>query len=185
MKVLFIIGIAVLFSCNALAQNDDLMNLFEDKPTSKYITSTFKSSNVVLGQSIESPGKGVLLLNIQHHFGEISSGFYNFFGFDNASTRIGIKYGICSRATVGIGRSTMKKTWDGNLKIKILRQTDKSSVMSVSVSYYGLLGIVSLKNPDDNRYEYFSSRMSFVNQLIISRKFNAKFSIQLIPSIIH
>jgi len=185
MKKYFIVGIVVFLCYNSFAQDDDLMNLLDNEPAAEYISATFKSSNVVLGQSIECQGKGVLLLNIQHHFGEISSGFYDFFGFDNASTRIGVKYGICNRITVGMGRSTMKKTWDGNLKFKIFRQTKKSSIMPVSVSYYGLLGIISLKNPDDNRYEYFSSRMSFVNQLIIAKKFNSKFSVQLIPSLIH
>jgi hypothetical protein len=185
MKKYIIIGITVFFSYNTFAQEDDLMNLFDDEPAVEYVQATFKSSNVILGQSVEAPEKGVLLLNIQHHFGEISSGFYDFFGFDNASTRIGIKYGICNRIAIGLGRSTMKKTWDGNAKVKILRQTKNSSIMPISVSYYGLMGIISLENPDDNRYEYFSSRMSFVNQLIITRKFNSKFSVQLVPSIIH
>ncbi len=179
----FLFGILLI--TNLFAQEDDLMGLLDGEPATEYAFATFKSTHVVIGQSIENPAKGTMLMNIQHHFGPVNSGFYNFFGFDQATTRLGFSYGITDWLAVGIGRTTQNKTWDGSMKIKLLRQSSGARTMPVSVSYYGLVGIISLKNPDDNRYSYFTSRMSFVNQLIIARKFSSAFSLQLIPSMVH
>ena len=184
-KAIFLLACTVLLFSTAKAQEDDLMNLFDEEPVTEYAWATFKSSNVVIGQSIENPAKGTMLMNIQHHFGAVNTGFYDFFGFDQAVTRLEFRYGITDWLAVGIGRTTQNKTWDGTLKVKLLRQSSGARTMPVSVSYYGLMGIISLKNPDDNRYEFFSNRLSYVNQLIIARKFNRSFSLQLIPSYVH
>jgi hypothetical protein len=161
------------------------MDLFDEEPQTEYAWATFKSTHVVIGQSIENPAKGTMLMNIQHHFGPVNSGFYDFFGFDQATTRIGFSYGLTDWLAIGIGRTTQNKTWDGNLKVKLLRQSTGVRNMPVSVSYYGFMGIISLKNPVDNRYSYFSSRLSYVNQLLIARKFSSSFSLQLIPGYVH
>ncbi len=184
-KIFTTLIFVILFITNLSAQEDDLMNLLNTKPETEYAYATFKSTHVVIGQSIKNAAKGTMLMNIQHHFGPVNSGFYDFFGFDRATTRLGFTYGLTDRLAIGIGRTTQNKTWDGNLKIKILRQSSGARFMPVSVSYYGLVGIISLKNPDDNRYSYFSNRLSFVNQLIIARKFSSAFSLQLVPSLVH
>lgn len=184
-KIITTVLFGMLLITNLFAQEDDLMGLLDGEPATEYAYATFKSTHVVIGQSIENPAKGTMLMNIQHHFGPVNSGFYNFFGFDQATTRLGFSYGITNWLAVGIGRTTQNKTWDGSMKIKLLRQSSGARTMPVSVSYYGLVGIISLKNTDDNRYSYFTSRMSFVNQLIIARKFSSAFSLQLIPSMVH
>jgi len=184
-KSILIILFELLFSSLLLAQNDNLMDLFDEEPPTEYAWATFKSTHVVIGQSIENPAKGTMLMNIQHHFGPVNSGFYDFFGFDQATTRIGYSYGITDWLAIGIGRATQNKTWDGNLKVKLLRQSTGARSIPFSVSYYGLMGIISLENPVNNRYSYFSNRMSFVNQLLIARKFSSSFSLQLIPSYVH
>jgi len=184
-KTILIILFGLLFSSLLVAQNDNLMDLFDEEPQTEYAWATFKSTHVVIGQSIENPAKGTMLMNIQHHFGPVNSGFYDFFGFDQATTRIGFSYGLTDWLAIGIGRTTQNKTWDGNLKVKLLRQSTGVRNMPVSVSYYGFMGIISLKNPVDNRYNYFSSRLSYVNQLLIARKFSSSFSLQLIPGYVH
>ncbi len=182
-----LITIAALFmlSLQATMAQDDMMNLFDSQPVTEYTSATFKSTNVVIGQSVKVPAKGTMLLNIQHHFGPVNSGFYNFFGFDQAVTRLGLRYGVTDWLAIGIGRTTQNKTWDGSLKVKLLRQSSGARVMPVTVTYFGLMGVISLKNPENNRYAYFANRLSYVNQLIIARKFSSALSLQLIPSYVH
>ncbi len=182
LTLLIVIFLSVL---QVTVAQDDLMNLFDNQPSTEYTTATFKSTNVVIGQSVKVPAKGTMLLNIQHHFGPLNSGFYNFYGFDQAVTRLGLRYGITNRLSIGIGRTTQNKTWDASLKVKLLRQSSGAKVMPVSITYYGLMGIISLKNPDNNKYVYFSNRLAYVNQLIIARKFSPSLSLQLIPSLVH
>ena len=184
-RIILLIIAVVFFSFQSIAQEDDLMNLLDDTPATVYATATFKSTHVILGQSIKSPAKGTMLLNIQHHFGPVNSGFYNFFGFDQAVTRLGVSYGITDWLSVGLGRTTENKTWDGSLKIKLLRQSSGARNMPFSVSYYGNMGINTLERTDFTRPDYFSNRLSFVNQIIIARKFSSRLSLQFIPSLIH
>jgi len=184
-RIVLLIIAVFFFSFQSIAQDDDMMNLLDDTPATEFASATFKSTHVILGQSIESPAKGTMLLNIQHHFGPVNSGFYNFFGFDQAVTRLGFSYGITDWLSIGLGRTTQNKTWDGSLKIKLLRQSSGVRNMPFSISYYGNTGINTLERTDFTRPDYFSSRLSFVNQLIIARKFSTRLSLQLIPSLIH
>ena len=184
-QLIFIVAVVIFGLQSIFAQEDDMMGLFDDTPATEYAYAAFKSTNAVLGQSIKSQAKGTMLMNIQHHFGPVNSGFYNFFGFDQAVTRLNFSYGITDRISIGIGRTTQNKTWDGSLKIKLFRQSKGSVNMPVSVSYYGDIGIISLKRTDYTHPVYFSSRMSFVNQIIIARKFSRAISLQLVPSMIH
>jgi len=109
-QLIFIVAVIIFGLQSIFAQEDDMMGLFDDTPTTEYAYATFKSTNVVIGQSIENPAKGTMLMNIQHHFGPVNSGFYNFFGFDQAVTRLGFSYGITDRISIGIGRTTQNKT---------------------------------------------------------------------------
>ncbi len=177
--------IALAFLTFQSAAQDDMMDLLDDAPTTEFASATFKSTHVIVGQSIESPAKGTMLLNIQHHFGPVNSGFYNFFGFDQAVTRLRLSYGITDWLSIGLGRTTQNKTWDGSLKIKLLRQSSGARNMPFTISYYGNIGINTLERTDFSRPDYFSSRLSYVNQLLIARKFSSKLSLQLIPSLIH
>jgi len=164
---------------------DDLMDLLNDEPATTYTYSTFKTTRISLGQSVENPANGNLVFDIQHHFGRINEGAYEFFGLDQATLRLGLQYGITDWLSVGIGRSSFEKTYDGSVKAKILRQRKGEINMPVSISYFGNIGINTLKFDDTLRTNYFSSRLSFTNQLLIARKFSNAVSLQLTPTFIH
>lgn len=185
--IFFTIGFMVIFS-NSKAQ-DDLMDLLGNEPkTIDYTYATFKTTRIINAQSVENPAEGVLMFMIQHRFGRINSGAYEFFGLDQATIRLGLEYGITKRLAVGIGRSSYEKTYDGFLKYKILRQSTGLRKMPLSLSYYVSTAITSLKWEDmgvEGRTNYFSSRVSYTHQLLIARKFSNSFSAQLIPSFIH
>ncbi|GMT46386.1 MAG: hypothetical protein IEMM0006_2218 [bacterium] len=176
--------LTILFTAQLFAQ-DSLMNLFDESPQTVYTEATFKTTRIVLGQSVENPGKGDLIFVIQHHFGYVNQGAYEFFGLDQATIRLGFEYGVTNWLMVGVGRSAYGKTYDGNLKIKILRQSTGKRVMPVSVSYFGSVGINSLRQPDKTINYYFTNRLTYLNQLLIARKFSRRISLQLTPSLVH
>ncbi len=179
------LAIFTMSSAQVFSQ-DDLMDMFgEEEPTIDYAFATFKTTRIAVGQSIENPPNGNLVFVVSHHFGAINQGFYEFFGLDQATTRIGFEYGINDWVAVGIGRSTMNKTFDGFVKVKILRQSTGARRMPISVSYFGSTAINSLKWQDPDRTNYFSSRMSYAHQILIARKFSSSLSFQLMPSLIH
>lgn len=177
-----------LYAQHTDTSSNDLVNMLEEEdssPKKEYTTATFKSTRLINGHSIENVGKGVLDFRISHRFGQLKDAD-NFFGLDNANTRIGFDYGITDWLMIGIGRSTYQKEYDGMAKVKLLRQTEKKG-MPVSVSYMGEISVQSLKAPvlPAGQEYYFSNRMFYVNQLLIARKFNRLLSLQLMPTHIH
>src|SRR5450432_4258616 len=109
----------ILFAIPQLvsAQDNDLLNKLNDSMSvngqKSYTTGTFKATHIVNMQTVEGPAKGAMIFLIQHRFGALNSGSYNFFGLDNAVLRLGLDYGLCDRLTIGIGRSSYLKTFDG------------------------------------------------------------------------
>ena len=88
-------------------------------------------------------------------------------------------------ASDGIGRSTLGKAVDGNIKVKLLRQSEGLKKMPVSLSYFGSIAVSTLKWQYTDRENYFSSRISYANQLLIARKFSPGISLQLMPTLVH
>jgi hypothetical protein len=152
--------------------------------TSSYVTGTFKATHVINMQTIEAPAAGALNVMIQHRFGQLNSGSYNFFGLDNASLRLGLDYGISNRLAIGIGRSSNQKTFDGYLKYKLLRQTEGAHIIPVSIS---LLGTISnyTQHYTDKPFLNAGYRTSYSTQLLIARKLSSHLSVQLTPTYLH
>lgn len=193
----YILGIITFFTCISfpvIAQTDtsgnDLEKMLDQDSIQKsgYVSATFKGTRIVNGHSIENVGKGVLNFLIEHRFGPVNSGAQNFFGLDNATTKLALDYGITNWFMVGIGRSTLEKEFDGFAKIKLFRQKEHKN-LSFTVSYVGALYIQSLPlsmiTIDTGRTYYFSNRMCYMNQLLIAHKFSNLFSLQIMPTHIH
>ena len=168
------------------AQNLDSI-LAELSPANEpaYTLSTFKSTRVVLGQSVELPPKEDLTFIISHRFGNIQGGFYDFFGLDQAYNRLGLEYGIGEVAGFSVGRNSYEKTYDGALKIKLLRQQKGVKDIPVTVTWYSGMFVNTLTWSEPDRENLFTSRLAFVNQVMVSRKFSKKLSLQVTPSHIH
>jgi hypothetical protein len=186
MNRILILLFSFFFFLFSFLQGQDLMDLLEDEePITEYTYATFKTTRIVNSQSIENPLNGSLIFIISHHFGRLNSGAYEFFGLDQANIRFGFEYGINDWLAVGIGRSSVRKTYDGFVKAKILRQSKGARNMPISLSYWGNVAITSLKWQDPERKNYFTSRMEYAHQLLIARKFGNRVSLQLIPTFIH
>jgi len=189
MKFKFLPGILIvaLSLCLPLfSSGQDLMDVFgKEEPTTDYAYATFKTTRIVTGHSVENPANGVLLFLVSHHFGTINSGAYNFFGLDQSTIRLGFEYGVTNFLSVGIGRSSYQKTVDGFLKAKVLRQSTGAREMPITLTLFSSMDMYTLKWPNPDRKNYLTSRMAFVSQVLIARKFNESFSMQITPTYIH
>jgi hypothetical protein len=156
------------------------------KKTSGFYTSaTFQSTRIINGQSIENTGKGVLEFRIAHRFGQLNEGVKNLYGLDNATTKFSFDYGLTDWLCAGIGRSSFEKEYDGFIKVKLIRQRIDGH-NPVSVSYAGTMSVRTLDVVNIPGYTYyFSNRLYFANQILVARKFNKVFSLQLTPTYLH
>lgn len=184
-KLLTILFLLLSLSSTKSFGQDLMDELGGDKPTTDYAYATFKTSRVILNHSIQNIAPNEMLLIISHHFGALNSGAYNMFGLDQATIRIGLEYGVNRWLTVGAGRSSYKKMVDGFAKIQLLRQSSGKINMPISLTYFTSMGINTLKWENPDRKNYFSSRLSYVHQLLIARKFSSAFSLQLMPTVVH
>ncbi len=182
------VALVVVFSLRFVSgYPQDLMDLFKEdqKPATEFVYATFKTTRVVNAHSVENPAPGVMLFIISHHFGKINDGFYNLFGLDQATMRIGFEYSLNNWLCLGVGRSTFEKTYDGFLKAKLLRQSTGHRNMPVSVTLFSSTTLNSLKWSEPERENFFTSRLAYTYQLLIARKFSNAFSMQLMPALVH
>src|SRR5688572_14190606 len=126
MRILVILFSIVVSSANTFSQDTTLSNskdtsllkMLDDSlaepPDLSYVKGTFNGTLLLNMQSVEQPAKNVLEFLIMHRFGRLNDGAYNLFGLDNATIRLGLNYGITSRLTVGVARSSLDKTFDGS-----------------------------------------------------------------------
>ena len=166
-------------------QEQDLLSLLGREETTEYAAASFKTNRVINLHSLENTAPGVLDAKISHRFGFLNGGFYELFGLDQATIRIGLDYGITDRLAIGVGRSSFEKTYDGFAKFKILRQRSGSKNVPVTVALLGSAAIQTTRWADPDRDNLFSSRLYYTGQLIIGRKFSNAFSLQLSPTIVH
>ena len=186
-------GVLFFTSSIAMAQDTDPMQLLmEMNPVEKKepVTATFKGTRLINQHTIEVGGKRTLDFRIAHRFGPFNTGAYDFWGLDGgASIRLSLEYSYDGRLQVGLGRTSIEKTYDGFLKYRLLRQTNTNS-MPISVTlfsgayYTNLQGSATLISGID-KYKNSSARFSFAHQLMIARKFSENLSIQITPSMVH
>lgn len=147
----------------------------------EYVQGLFRGTHIIGGQSAESQGAGELDFYIAHRFGTFNSGFYEWFGLDQASMRTELAYGITDWLSVGVGRTTSTKEYDSFLKARVLRQ---SNMMPISLTIQGGL-YVDGKAPDANIPLLFRHRLSYSTQIMVARKFSDRFSLQVMPTFVH
>jgi hypothetical protein len=186
MRRIYLVFFISVISQGVYAQ-EDLMNLLNESTPREinFATATFKSTRILNGHSIERMPAGQLDVRISHRFGLINSGAYEFFGLDQANMHFSLEYGLFNWLMLGIGRGSYEKTFDGFAKFTLLRQSSGAKIMPVSVSLFSSVAVKSLKWSDPARTNYFSSRLSYVAQVLVARKISQGFSIQLTPSYVH
>ncbi len=182
----WILLLALFAGTKAQAQDDleAMLNALEE-PEINYAKYAFKSTRIINGHSIENVSAGVLDFRILHRFGAVNGGLYELFGLDQANMRMSFDYGITDRLQIGVGRSNIGKEYDGLVKYKILRQSSGAVNMPISLSWVSGAMVNTLTWADPTRENLFSSRLSYYHQILIARKFNETFSLQLSPTVVH
>ena len=177
--------IILILTGSASYSQDSLLALLQDSSSkSMPVKATFKAIHIVNTQTIESPAKHDLNFIIMHRFGKLNDGAYNFFGLDNASIRLGLDYGLTDKLAVGIGRSSVEKTFDGYLKYKLLSQTSGTRSFPVSISLLGTISNYTLKFTD-KPYLNARYRTAYTLQALVAKKISSAVSFQLTPTWLH
>jgi hypothetical protein len=196
MKKLFVVTAMLLSGWMAASAQesllDDLDMLAEAElgpvdtidPSKQRVLGVFFGNRVINGQSTETLPKNTMEFVIAHRFGRLNGGFFEFWGLDAASIRIGFEYSVYDWLAVSIGRSSYLKTWDGYVKARFLSQ--KESGMPISATIFVGSALDGRRNlyPDD-RPTFFSQRMSYTTQLLVSSKVTKWLSLQLMPTVVH
>lgn len=144
---------------------------------STIIRNAFRGTRFINSQSANLAGNGDLLLVIQHRFGDISEGFYELFGLDQATMRIGFEYGLGENVNIGIGRSAYMKTFDAFGKFRMIRQKNNFPFTAV-ITAGGSLPAIKDYFPASN--DNFSDKFSGNIQLHLAKTIG-KLGIQVSP----
>jgi len=178
-KFTFILSLFIAIS--AFGQEDLLKEIDTAKDSSSYEPS-FKALQIVTGQSTKMAAKKEFYVDISHRFGDVSDGFKSFFGLDHATTKLGVVYGLTDGLSVNASRHTYQKTYEFGVKYRMLKQEGNSPFDVVGFHSMDINSELSKDNYPDIR---FADRLAYLSQLLISRRFSEKFSLQLTPSWVH
>ncbi|WP_373072939.1 DUF5777 family beta-barrel protein [Zeaxanthinibacter enoshimensis] len=167
-----------------LWSQDDLLAEIDKKDNDIVAEAAFKGLKIVNFESTKMLSKREFYFIVAHRFGSIKNGFDDFFGLDFANTRLHFLYGISDGLNISIARSSFNKTYDSSLKYRLLNQRAGESPVTL-VGYSQLAVNTLLEEALILRPVDFSDRLSFTQQLLISRKFNDKLSLELMPTYFH
>jgi hypothetical protein len=184
----FLLLLLCIFFFNSSAQSQDTTLLAEswDKPdaATDKVYGIFKSTRVINAHSVDMLRKGNLDFRILHRFGFLNDGIKEMFGLDEASMRISFDYGFTDNLSIGMGRSTYRKELDGFLKWRLLQQSggENNSPLSIVVAAGST---VWTEESFATEKPSVADRFSHYLQVLLGRKFNSKFSMQLSPLFVH
>lgn len=180
----------LLLMCNFMSHSQsDLLDILdsEHKDTLKYTSATFKMTRIAIGHSSETRKKGILEVFVANRFWNTPAEKSQSFLADKMSSRIALEYAISDRLSMGFGGTTFDGLFDGYIKYKLLRQRADENGSPLSITL--------LQNVSHNSNSFASiygesnvpseNRQSFTSQLLVSRKFSSKFSLQIAPTLVH
>ena len=185
MKKIILTIFVVLLSIQIPAQ--DLLDILDSETpkTDNIVSATFKGTRILNGHSIENRKDKELEFIISHRFGRINLGFDELFGLDKSNIRFSLEYGVNNNLTVGLGRSSFEKTYDGFLKYSLLKQKTGSNSFPFAVSLFGSVAVKTLKDYDPADKRTFAESLFYVGQVLIAKKVSPSFSFQVTPTYVH
>ena len=180
-KILFFAFLIMPFIAFSQEENKDVKKekvAKKDKPQ----RPAFEGAYLIDNATDVVYNKGTMAIDFGHRFGVINTDKNDMLGIWGASNiRLGISYSFTDWLSVGFGTTKFDRLQDLNAKVAILRQT-RSGSMPISLSYYG--NVAMSAEPEEN-FSEFAHRMSYFNRIIISRRFNSKFSVTAGASLSH
>ncbi len=170
----------LLVFTTANAQDNDLLEELDSLSKEEVVfeNPAFKALQIGNLQSTKLVGKKDFYMVVAHRFGSVKDGIKEFYGLDQANTKIQFLYGLSNRFQLGISRDSYEKTYSGTLKYGILRQSNNRPINLV---LYSSMDINTLLNKKSYPGLLFFDRFAYTTQLLISRRFSEKLSIELAP----
>lgn len=178
----FLVALSLLCLSLVNAQDDLLTSLDTVNTDPSYATAAFKGLQIVTLQTTKLPARKEFYFVVSHRFGSVKDGISEFFGFDMATTKVGGVYGITNWLAVSASRHTMLKVYEAGVKYRLARQGD---TFPFEVVGYNTVDINSLLNKEDYPALEFKDRLTYITQMLISRKISDRVTIELAPSFIH
>ncbi|WP_431125626.1 DUF5777 family beta-barrel protein [Flagellimonas flava] len=176
-----------LFVNQIMAQNE-LLDILEKEHTDtvpQYVTATFKSTRITYGHSVETRKKGILEVFAATRFWNTPTLRSQSFGADKLNARIALEYGMSDRLTTGVGGSTWDGLFDAFVKYRLVRQQPRGQGSPIGLTVFQNASYNSHAISNPNVEDDFSNRLSFTTQLLIAKKINSDFSLQITPTFIH
>lgn len=177
------------FMIPSFAQNDTTAIEVKEAPKQKITKNVFSTSKLINMQTTEMGSKGAFQFMISHHFSEMynknagSQVGAQLFGINSgvAYTYLSFDYSPLKWLNLGVAAAGSSK-YEGFSKIKLLRQQTGKHNIPVSVAVYSL---VNVNAGPDKSITFVGDRYNYINQILISRKFSNKLSLQLMPTVVH
>lgn len=189
MKKILLLPVFILaFLMNMMAQDAPAAET-KQAPKQKFTRAVFNATKIINMQSTEIVSPGTLQFMISHHFSNIwnkGAGKQNvaqFFGLNSgvAHTYLSFDYSPLKWMNVGVAMAGGSK-YEAWTKFRILRQQTGAKNIPVTVGWYSMMNVNTAEDPDN---DFSGNKFAFMNQLLISRKFSDKVSLQLMPTWIH
>lgn len=184
-KLLLLCFIVFKSSINAQGLLDKLDQEFPNKPVNEI--ATFKTTRIGLGHSIETRKNGALEISLYNRYWNIPNFEGQRFLADVVSTRYGLDYAFSDNLTIGLGYTNHDKISDGFIKYRLFKQRQNSKKGLVSVTLLQAFSHRSIENTSGNIYQNLTTedKFAFTSQVLVARKINTEFSLQLTPTFIH
>jgi hypothetical protein len=184
MKYYLILLFTLLSGLELQAQDDLLKELDSEKSDEKELeTTAFKGLQICNIQSTKLPAQGEFYVLISHRFGDLTNGLDNFFGLDNALTKIGGIYGVANWLSLGASRHTYNKTYELAAKYKFVNQ--RTDGFPLTIVGYNTVDINSQLSKKDYPDLKFNNRLAFTSQLLLSSKLSNAISLQGAAIFVH
>ena len=183
MKKILLIVCVTFLSTTMHAQDDLLNELDSDVTIDKKVTSVFKGLKIINMESTKLAAKKDFYFVISHRFGSVKSGIKDLFGLDNSNIRFSFVYGFNDWLNAGFSRSSSNKTYDAHIKYRLLQQEEGKSPVTI----VGFNSMEFNTGLDKVNYPLLESkhRYTYAHEILISRKFNEKFSLEVTPIYMH
>ncbi|MBK6380420.1 MAG: hypothetical protein IPF72_12175 [Chitinophagaceae bacterium] len=187
-KILLLPVFLFAFLANIMAQ-DPAVAETKAAPKQKFTRAVFNATKIINMQSTEIVSPGAIQFMISHHFSNIwnkgggKQNIAQFFGLNSGvdHTYMSFDYSPLKFMNVGVAMAGASK-YEGWAKFRILRQQTGAKNIPVTIGWYSMMNVNTAEDPDN---EFSGNKFSFMNQLLISRKFSDKISLQLMPTWIH
>nr|WP_294936637.1 DUF5777 family beta-barrel protein [uncultured Flavobacterium sp.] len=162
---------------------DDLLSEIDTVKADVKVESAFKSLKIVNLESTKLAAKGDFYFIVAHRFDYVENGIDDFFGLDGANTQLKFLYGVNEWLTVHVSRSGFQETYD--LAAKYRLKSQEQDGFPITLVGFNSIAINTEMKEDDYPGMEFSNRLSYVTQLLASRKFNDNLTLELAPTYFH